>query len=360
MDEHSPADSQNTPQSDLAPSDAASQRAEIDAAENNAEISRHDAGGLDGGGIRGNESDESAIAEATSVSASTTDVASSGAMQKSEAELGETGEIELDDPKSVELSQEFVGRWSTLVSTTNWEKGRIISDWREALMGSEAPSAAYSDEAWSRRVGGVTPQHVGRLRRVHDRFATVYETYPGIHWSHFLAALDWDDAEMWLEGAVQSRWSVSQMRNQRWEASGGRPEDEPEVEILVASVDEDYEPLSEVGGGESGDADISNATRAVAEGPRADGPDFGDEDAGAVGTQDALEDDDDLPWDDASSTDESPFVKLPSLPVDLAEAVEQFKLSIIRHRADDWSEVRPEDVVAALDALRAFAQGQQG
>ena len=28
---------------------------------------------------------------------------------------------------------EYVGRWNRLVSTTNWEKGRIICEWREAL-----------------------------------------------------------------------------------------------------------------------------------------------------------------------------------------------------------------------------------
>jgi len=41
--------------------------------------------------------------------------------------------------------------------------------------------------------------------------------YEGLYWSHLQAALDWDDAEMWLEGAIQNQWSVSQMRGQRWE-----------------------------------------------------------------------------------------------------------------------------------------------
>ena len=27
----------------------------------------------------------------------------------------------------------FVGQWNRLVSTTNWEKGRIICQWRDAL-----------------------------------------------------------------------------------------------------------------------------------------------------------------------------------------------------------------------------------
>src|SRR5690606_12131349 len=74
---------------------------------------------------------------------------------------------------------------------------------------------------WSRRVGNVTPQHVGRLRRAFERFGAVRQEYRGLFWSHFQAALDWDDAEMWLEGAVQNQWSISEMRHQRWEALGG-------------------------------------------------------------------------------------------------------------------------------------------
>src|SRR5262245_1921842 len=100
-------------------------------------------------------------------------------------------------------SPPYIGRWNHLVSTTNWEKGRIIAQWRDALLAEGAPAAHSSDEAWSRLVGGVTGQHAGRLRRVYQRFGQVYEGYEGLYWSHFQAAVEWDDAEMWLEGAVQ-------------------------------------------------------------------------------------------------------------------------------------------------------------
>ncbi len=126
-----------------------------------------------------------------------------------------------------ETSRPFVGRWNRLVSTTNWDKGRIIHEWRVALMSSEAASTEYSDDAWSRLVGGVSGQHAGRLRRVYDRFGDVYEQYEGLYWSHFQAALDWDDAEMWLEGALQSGWSVNETRRRRWETLGAIKEDEP-------------------------------------------------------------------------------------------------------------------------------------
>ena len=39
----------------------------------------------------------------------------------------------------VEASTEYVGRWNRLISTTNWEKGRIIAEWRAALQRGRCP-----------------------------------------------------------------------------------------------------------------------------------------------------------------------------------------------------------------------------
>ena len=154
-----------------------------------------------------------------------------------------TGELETVAAENWEAaSVPFVGRWNQLISTTNWEKGRIIFQWRIALRDSGSPATEYSDDSWSRRVGGVTGQHVGRLRRTYERFGATCSDYAGLHWSHFHAAIDWDDAEMWLEGAVQSRWSVSQMRKQRWETTGGLETETPRDEDIVTSeMDEDFQ-----------------------------------------------------------------------------------------------------------------------
>src|SRR5215472_3659573 len=138
-----------------------------------------------------------------------------------------------------ETSAPFLGQWNRLVSTTNWEKGRIILEWRQALIAAEAPAADYSDEAWSTRVGNVTGQHVGRLRRVYERFDALRAELTALYWSHFQAALDWDDAEMWLEGAQQSGWSVAEMRRQRWQTLGAIEADRPRED------DSTREPLDE-------------------------------------------------------------------------------------------------------------------
>jgi hypothetical protein len=267
----------------------------------------------------------------------------------------ETGSAVPWPPQNLDgASEPFVGQWNRLVSTTNWEKGRIIHDWRVALIDAGAPASEYADEAWASRVGGVSGPHVGRLRRVFQRFGTSYSDYDGLYWSHFQVALDWDDAELWLEGARQSRWSVSQMRRQRWEAMGSLPAEQPrDEEIVAAETDEDCEPAeareptAARRGGELGDA----ATRPIPE-----GPDFGDEPpVGGHGGADA-----EAALSTAGVASETvqfvrPFENLAELPGDLAEAFEVFKLAILRHKTDQWNQISCDDVLAALDALKQLA-----
>lgn len=253
-------------------------------------------------------------------------------------------------------SQPFVGQWNQLVSTTNWEKGRIILNWREALIEAQAPAVEYSDEAWCRRVGNVTGQHVGRLRRVYQRFGNVSEQYNALFWSHFQAALDWDDAEMWLEGAVQNSWSVSQMRRTRWETLGAVESDRPREEDIVASeLDEDVEPALD----RADDEPKSSAKRSEGQSsPRHEGPDFGDEDGSVNAKSESKESGASIyADDDTRETIEfvRPFENLGELPDDLAEAFDAFKLAILRHKQEGWEQISRDDVLASLDALKELA-----
>ena len=250
----------------------------------------------------------------------------------------------------VAQSQPYVGQWNLLVSTTNWEKGRIIALWRESLAAEGLPPSEFSDEAWGRLVGGVTGQHVGRLRRVWQRFAEVHTDYEGLYWSHFQAALDWSDAEMWLEGAVQNSWSVAQMRERRWETLGKVAADQPRAEDVVSSeTDEDFEPART-------QEPVAHAITGQIEdvqGPRHEGPDFGDgpSTAGQPG----------VAWEMPSAENAGspvelvkPFENLPDLPDDLAEAFDAMKLAILRHKTDGWQKVSAVDATRALDALKAL------
>lgn len=263
-------------------------------------------------------------------------------------------------------SQPFVGRWNKLISTTNWDKGRIIHDWRLSLIAAGTASTGYSDEIWSRLVGGVTPQHVGRLRRVYARFGERREQFPTLFWSHFFAAVEWEDAEMWLEGAVQSRWSVSHMRRQRWESLGGAEADRPRDEEIVSSELNEDMPAAD-----DRDEPVRGKTTEIPGGPRHEGPDFGDEPSGSDGGpapfdsgefggadgQGASYADDPLAANAKRASDPPirPFANLPPLPDDVADAVERLKLALLRHKADGWRDIACADFCTVLEALKELA-----
>ncbi len=243
-------------------------------------------------------------------------------------------------------SQPFVGQWNHLISTTNWDKGEIICKWREALRTSKAPSSSWTDEKWSQLVGGVTSQHVGRLRRTSERFGATYPDYKNLYWSHFYAALDWDDAEMWLEGAVQSQWSVSQMRRQRWETLGSIPEDKPDDnDIVVVEEDEEIQSLAL-------SEKVRNNDREIIEGPRYEGPDFGDDEESSSGKRSKEELTDGSNKSKPASDGIRPFESFTDLPEDVSQAASQFKIAIINHRANDWTEISPNEMLGLLDALK--------
>jgi hypothetical protein len=255
-----------------------------------------------------------------------------------------------------EVAGRFVGQWNRLVSTTNWEKGRIICQWREALELAGAPVTDYSDEAWAQLVGHVTSQHVGRLRRVFQRFGAVFDQYEGLYWSHFQAGLDWDDAEMWLEGAILNGWSVSQMRGKRWETLGNVG-DPPEDVAATAPFDED---AGIAPGADQAVDSAAGPTEAAVAAPRKQASD--ELEAVSEETDERADSDDSRDGYEAPVTQTSSAksrsrlnVEVGDLPDDIADAFEQFKLAIIAQRRLGWSETTPATVIECLDALRELA-----
>jgi len=261
---------------------------------------------------------------------------------------------ELPSDGESDVAGRYIGQWNQLISTTNWEKGQIICDWREALTTSDAEVTDYSDEAWAQLVGGVTSQHVGRLRRVYQRFGDVSTQYAGLYWSHFQACLDWDDAEMWLEGSIQNNWSVSQMRGKRWETLGTSPEDQ-QVEVAQVAVEQDTEAQAEDELAVASDslAPTNSSINSLADitdssgGPTANEPAHSDKQSSSERS----------PLDSAASAEPVEkrtrlSVDVESLPDDLAEAFEGFKLAIIAHRRENWRDTTPESVIECLESLK--------
>lgn len=286
-------------------------------------------------------------------------------------------------------SKPFIGRWNKLSSETNWEKGRILLEWRNALIAAKAPSSQYSDEAWANRVGLVTCQHVGRLRRVFERFGESHGEYPNLYWSHFWAALDWDDSELWLEGASQSRWSISQMCRMRAE-SMQLPEDQTPQSVVAkdtqriesASDDGFLESTSSARQSDQETEENSSRSRSGSfesgpfeSGPSGEGPDFGDEDSSnrnsrqrdsqqegleSLGFESGAISQHELAEASSQGSEHSParnpFDGLGTLPLDVTEAVDPLKLCILRYRANDWHGFSKQQMIALIDAMKGFCE----
>ncbi|NOZ40627.1 MAG: hypothetical protein GXP24_10440 [Planctomycetes bacterium] len=256
--------------------------------------------------------------------------------------------------QDTDVADQCVGKWNHLISTTNWEKGQIICEWREAMIASDAAVTEYSDETWAQLVGGVTSQHVGRLRRVSQRFGDVSTQYEGLHWSHFQACLDWDDAEMWLEGSIQNSWSVSQMRGKRWETVGTTPEEQT-AEVAQATAEQQTEAEAEEAQTQSssssadgdreatGDSDSLTSSTAELGGTGETASELPNSGVGVAGESESVD-----PVEKRTRLS----VDVESLPDDLAEAFESFKLAIIAHRRENWRDTTPESVIECLDSLK--------
>ncbi|MCY3005631.1 MAG: hypothetical protein NTV29_06600 [Planctomycetota bacterium] len=276
-------------------------------------------------------------------------------------------------------SKPFVGRWNKLSSETNWEKGRILLDWRNALIAANAPPSQYSDEAWANRVGMVTCQHVGRLRRVFERFGETHGEYPKLFWSHFWAALDWDDSELWLEGASQSRWSISQMCRMRAE-SMQLPADQTPQSVMandtqrIESANDDgfLDSTSSARHSDEDSKESTNASRnsSFESSPSGEGPDFGDEESkqgdskqegrDSLGFESRTDSQHELGDSNLQVLEHpsarNPFEGLGTLPLDVTEAVDPLKLCILRYRANEWHGFSKQQMLALIDAMKGFCE----
>ena len=270
-----------------------------------------------------------------------------------------------------EIALEFIGFWNRLVSQTNWEKGKVIHTWRTRLIEAGLPRSVYSDESIAQRIGNISSQHVGRLRRVYERFGdeNAYrnnDKYINLYWSHYQAVLDWEDADTWLDKASSEGLSVAQMRVARWEKNGAPANRKPKDEdIVISEKDEDVNPMND---SDAEFVDILPATDPENKDKKKKGRDGGEE--GQKKSDDESEDENegknfrgsDEPWESPRrSTSEilRDMGSYPELPEDLAGPIGDLKEAILNYKLADWDEVSREDVLKWLNALRGIVVSEE-
>ncbi len=127
-----------------------------------------------------------------------------------------------------ETEEELISKAQSAVSQSNWVVGECAYKWTQRY----ARGRGDGDFA---ALLGLTADQVFQRRRVWQTFADVCQNYPALKWSHFYAALTWDDAPECLQWADENQSTVSEMKawrraaaartcgpNRKWPMNGGR------------------------------------------------------------------------------------------------------------------------------------------
>lgn len=91
------------------------------------------------------------------------------------------------------------------ISKTNWEVGECAMIWMKRF------SRGRTDSDFA-AVVGLNVDQVYQRRRVWEAFADVFLNYPNLRWSHFFAAMDWDDSHACLKWADDVQAGVAEMK----------------------------------------------------------------------------------------------------------------------------------------------------
>ena len=124
--------------------------------------------------------------------------------------------------------EQLVERAQLAVSSCRWVVGECAAQWttRYARGRTDADFAAQV---------GLTPDQIFQRRRVWETFHAVQSQYSELKWSHFYAALTWDDSAECLQWAEETRATVAEMKAWR-RARRGEDLDQPGEEESMADL----------------------------------------------------------------------------------------------------------------------------
>lgn len=132
------------------------------------------------------------------------------------------------EPVREETEASLIARAQLAVSNCNWEVGECAAIWTKRF------SRGRTDADFATLVA-LSADQVYQRRRVWETFADVYQNYPGLKWSHFYAAINWDDAAECLQWAQDVQAGVAEMKAWRRAQRG--------EDLDVRSPDEEFDGL---------------------------------------------------------------------------------------------------------------------
>jgi len=106
------------------------------------------------------------------------------------------------------------------LSTCNWTIGQCAADWTARW------ARGRGDADFGAQIG-LSGDQVYQRRRVWEQWSGKTDTYRNLSWSHFYAALNWDDATECLQWASEKQATVGEMK--AWRSAQRDPfgEDDP-------------------------------------------------------------------------------------------------------------------------------------
>jgi hypothetical protein len=136
-------------------------------------------------------------------------------------------------PNRQETEEQLVQRAQQAVSHCNWEIGECAAAWTQRY------ARGRTDADFGALIG-LSGDQVYQRRRVWETFSDVSPRYERLKWSHFYAALNWDDAAECLQWADDMQATVAEMKAWRRAQHGedlSAPADDSDDAGALAGVD---------------------------------------------------------------------------------------------------------------------------
>lgn len=101
--------------------------------------------------------------------------------------------------------QDLIERAQNALNQCNWVIGECAAQWTKRY------AKGRTDNDFGAKIG-LSGDQVYQRRRVWESFSDVHAEYANVKWSHFYAALNWDDAAECLQWADEMQATVAEMK----------------------------------------------------------------------------------------------------------------------------------------------------